>query len=76
MSSLFGPIELATRAKGQHFVPKTDPNIDLIARRAVYMAMGQGKESIEHQLAQHTDVSGVVVGDEARLRQIVNNLAG
>jgi osomolarity two-component system, sensor histidine kinase SLN1 len=37
--------------------------------------MGEQEEAIATHLRDHPDVEGVVIGDEARFRQIVNNLA-
>jgi osomolarity two-component system, sensor histidine kinase SLN1 len=46
-----------------------------MARRAAYLAMGESEESIKRRLEDDPDEFGMVVGDEMRLRQIVNNLA-
>lgn len=37
--------------------------------------MGESVQSIRDHITGHPDVDGVVVGDEARLRQIITNLA-
>lgn len=46
-----------------------------IARRAAYQAMGETRDGIARRLDEHKDEAGMVVGDEMRLRQIINNLA-
>lgn len=37
--------------------------------------MGARPEAILHHIKEHPDVSGIVLGDEVRLRQIITNLA-
>ena len=46
-----------------------------VARRSSYYAQKRPDAWIEQELADHPDEEGLVVGDEMRLRQIVNNLA-
>ena len=46
-----------------------------VARRASYYAQKRPDAWIEQELTDHPDEEGLVVGDEMRLRQIVNNLA-
>jgi hypothetical protein len=46
-----------------------------IARYAAYSATGETSEAIERHLEAYPDVDGVVMGDEARLRQVITNLA-
>ncbi|KAK7056490.1 hypothetical protein VNI00_003046 [Paramarasmius palmivorus] len=75
MRSLFLTIRMNTDAKKLKLIADLDPRIDLVARRAAYHAMGEQEEAIATHLREHPDVDGVVIGDEARFRQIVNNLA-
>ncbi|KAJ7509919.1 hypothetical protein B0H11DRAFT_1961525 [Mycena galericulata] len=75
MRSLFVPLQLATDSRGQEFVAHLDPNIDKVARRAAYQAMGENPETITQHMREHPEVAGVVIGDHVRLRQIVTNLA-
>ena len=46
-----------------------------VARRASYYAQKKPDAWIEQELTDHPEEEGLVVGDEMRLRQIVNNLA-
>ncbi|KAJ6581787.1 hypothetical protein B0H19DRAFT_1116492 [Mycena capillaripes] len=73
--SLFVPLQLATDSRGQEFVAHLDPDIDRVARRAAYQAMGESPGAISQHMKEHPEVSGVVTGDHVRLRQIVTNLA-
>ncbi|KAH8077880.1 hypothetical protein BXZ70DRAFT_1002843 [Cristinia sonorae] len=75
LRSLFIPLKLATDARGLEFVIDLDQSIDDIARRALYEAAGENKETIARRLAEITEEDGIVVGDETRLRQIITNLA-
>ncbi|PPQ64353.1 hypothetical protein CVT24_008422 [Panaeolus cyanescens] len=75
MQSLFVPLRLTTDARGLKLETDLDPNIDLVARKAAYEAMGESMESIRAHILEHPDVDGVVTGDENRLRQIITNLA-
>lgn len=75
MRSLFVPLQLATAARNLEFVTELDPAIDKIARCAAYCAMGETPKSIDKHLKAFPDVDGVVMGDEARLRQVITNLA-
>lgn len=75
MRSLFVPLRLAADARGLQFETYLDPNIDLVARRVSYEALGETKESIQKHLTEHPSMDGIVAGDEARLRQIITNLA-
>ncbi|EAU90389.2 hypothetical protein CC1G_00773 [Coprinopsis cinerea okayama7 len=75
MRSLFIPLQLATNARGLEFETDLDPNIDRLARALAYEAMGETPEHIRAHIEGHPDVDGIVVGDEARLRQIITNLA-
>ncbi|KAJ3994080.1 hypothetical protein F5050DRAFT_1576353 [Lentinula boryana] len=73
--SLFIPLQMATAQKGLTLHTQLDPDIDKVARRAAYRAMGEREDVIERHLKEHPDVDGVVVGDEARFRQIITNFA-
>ncbi|KAF8902397.1 hypothetical protein CPB84DRAFT_1678868 [Gymnopilus junonius] len=75
MRSLFVPLRLATDARGLEFEANLDPNIDKVARKAAYKAMGETDENIRRYIEQNPNVDGVVTGDETRLRQIITNLA-
>ncbi|PPQ93876.1 hypothetical protein CVT25_013585 [Psilocybe cyanescens] len=75
MRSLFVPLRLATDARGLKFETELDPNIDKVARKAAYMAMGESNEAIRKHIGENPNVDGVVTGDETRLRQIITNLA-
>ncbi|KAH9479237.1 putative histidine kinase 1 [Psilocybe cubensis] len=75
MRSLFVPLRLATDARGLKFETELDPNIDLVARKAAYKAMGESNEAIRKHIEETPNVDGVVTGDETRLRQIITNLA-
>jgi osomolarity two-component system sensor histidine kinase SLN1 len=46
-----------------------------VARRAAYEAMGESGDAISKHIKAHSQVDGVVAGDETRLRQIITNLA-
>ncbi|KAJ3743803.1 hypothetical protein DFH05DRAFT_1400075 [Lentinula detonsa] len=73
--SLFIPLQMATAQKGLTLHTQLDPDIDKVARRAAYRAMGEREDVIERHLKEHPDVDGVVIGDEARFRQIITNFA-
>ncbi|KAI0628055.1 hypothetical protein C8Q77DRAFT_1245956 [Trametes polyzona] len=75
LRSLFVPLQLATDARGLHFVTDLDKTIDEVARRALYEAMGETEDAISRRLLEKPDEDGIVVGDETRLRQIITNLA-
>ncbi|KAI8995219.1 hypothetical protein BD414DRAFT_234700 [Trametes punicea] len=75
LRSLFVPLQLATDARRLQFITDLDKNIDLVARHALYEAMGQTEDVIQRRLAENPDEDGIVVGDETRLRQIITNLA-
>ncbi|KAF5351333.1 hypothetical protein D9758_008026 [Tetrapyrgos nigripes] len=74
MRSLFIPLQIAADAKGLKLITNLDPNIDIVARCAAYKALGEKSETISKHLEDTPDRPGVVIGDEARLRQIVTNL--
>ncbi|KAG6829063.1 hypothetical protein H0H92_005837 [Tricholoma furcatifolium] len=75
MRSLFVPLRLTTDARGLEFETELDPRIDQIARHAAYKATGESDEAIRRHICDHPDLEGIVTGDEARLRQIITNLA-
>ena len=75
MRSLFVPLRLATDARGLSFVTDLDRNIDRVARRALYEAMGYTEADVVRKLAENPEEDGIVVGDETRLNQIITNLA-
>ncbi|KAE9396812.1 hypothetical protein BT96DRAFT_977262 [Gymnopus androsaceus JB14] len=75
LRSLFIPLQLATAQKGLTLETELDTNIDRVARCAAYRAMGEKEDVIQRHLAEYPDVDGVVIGDEARFRQIITNFA-
>ncbi|KAG6816144.1 hypothetical protein H0H87_008321 [Tephrocybe sp. NHM501043] len=75
MRSLFKPLSLEADAQGLIFETELDPKIDQIARVASYKALGEDAATIRKHMSDHPDVDGIVIGDEARLRQIITNLA-
>ncbi|KAL1740419.1 histidine kinase [Schizophyllum fasciatum] len=71
--SLIVPLEIATNARNLKFKVNVDPNIDKVARQAAYCALGKTPEEIgERDTTDQYD--GFVVGDQARLRQVITNL--
>ena len=72
--SALGSLELGARQKGLTLTSELDKNIDRIARRTALAANGSDTTTLASELAK-SDEDGVVVGDEMRLRQIINNLA-
>ncbi|OBZ73632.1 Histidine kinase 5 [Grifola frondosa] len=60
---------------GLGFVTDLDENVDSVARRALYEAMGMSAEAVSGRMKECEDEAGIVVGDETRLRQIITNLA-
>ncbi|THV02531.1 hypothetical protein K435DRAFT_653306 [Dendrothele bispora CBS 962.96] len=78
MRSMFLPLRLATNHRGLELITDLDMNIDEVARRAAYEALGEDSETIDRHLKDQPSGEsnwGMVVGDETRLRQIVTNLA-
>ncbi len=75
MRSLFVPLRLAADARSLEFVYDLDPNIDEVARYALYEARGENAEGIARLFSETSENIGLVVGDETRLRQIITNLA-
>ncbi|KAG6908899.1 hypothetical protein DXG01_002877 [Tephrocybe rancida] len=69
------PLRLETKARGLDFETELDPRIDQIARLASYKALDSDEERIRKHMSDFPNESGIVIGDEARLRQIVTNLA-
>ncbi|KAG8974906.1 hypothetical protein FRC05_006583, partial [Tulasnella sp. 425] len=70
------PLRLAAQARGQELVTELDSQIDIMARTALYRAKGMTEERIAQLLQDGDDEdSGLIVGDEHRLRQVVTNLA-
>ncbi|TFK48405.1 hypothetical protein OE88DRAFT_1713978 [Heliocybe sulcata] len=75
MRSLLVPLQLATNARNLELVTEFDENIDLVSRRAAYLAMGHQPDVVEKLVQEHPDEDGIVCGDETRFRQIITNLA-
>ncbi|KAJ3565704.1 hypothetical protein NP233_g7464 [Leucocoprinus birnbaumii] len=76
MQSLFIPLGLTTDARNLALETYLDPNIDIIARKAAYEALGeQDIDAIRRHIKENPNAPGVVTGDETRLRQVVTNLA-
>ncbi|KAH7098432.1 hypothetical protein BKA62DRAFT_773383 [Auriculariales sp. MPI-PUGE-AT-0066] len=65
LRSMFAPMKLAAEAKGLQAVLELDARVDIVARLAMTGAYPQ---------LDVEDGAGVVIGDEMRLRQIINNL--
>ena len=72
---MFVPLRMATDARGLEFITDLDESIDAVARRALYEAMGDDEAMVRKRLEEHPADTGIVVGDETRLRQIITNLA-
>ncbi|KAF5316686.1 hypothetical protein D9619_006725 [Psilocybe cf. subviscida] len=75
MKSLFVPLGVMAKTRNLTFESELDPSIDILARQASYKAMGAQSEAIRRHINEHPDVSGIVLGDEVRLRQIITSLA-
>ncbi|THH05365.1 hypothetical protein EW145_g4855 [Phellinidium pouzarii] len=73
--SILIPLQLAANARGLTLTVELDKRIDQLARRAGLAAQGLNAAEITAALAANVDDDGLVLGDEMRLRQIVNNLA-
>ncbi|SGZ17181.1 BQ5605_C020g09101 [Microbotryum silenes-dioicae] len=67
MNSIFGPLKLDAHARGLAFETALDLRIDDVAKRAMYPD-GANVEPI-------AEGDGWMMGDEMRLRQVINNLA-
>lgn len=74
-TTLYKSFTIPATHKGLTLTMDLDPIIDEAARRASYKALGLDTNAINRHLTEHPDVPGVVIGDEARVRQIVSNLA-
>lgn len=66
MRSIFGPLKLDANARGLELETSLDPRIDEVATKAAH-------QESECQLIG--EGSGIVMGDEMRLRQVINNRA-
>lgn len=66
MRSIFVPLKIDTNARGLSLETSLDTRIDEVARKAAYPEEEGG-------VVQEGD--GVMLGDEMRLRQVINNLA-
>ncbi|KAJ7580150.1 hypothetical protein C8J56DRAFT_962344 [Mycena floridula] len=75
MKTLYNTLNIPAAHKQLKFEMTLDPRIDQAARRSAYRSLGLNEDAIANHMAQFPDVPGIVVGDEARLRQIVSNLA-
>ncbi|KAL1693548.1 histidine kinase [Schizophyllum commune] len=71
--SLIVPLEIATNARNLRFKVNVDPNIDKAARHAAYRALGKTPEELDER-ERNDQYDGFVVGDQARLRQVITNL--
>jgi len=67
LRTLCVPLRMATDARGLELIVEMDPLIDQFARRAT----GESEDAIRSRPRD----PGIMVGDEMRLRQVVNNLA-
>ncbi|KAF9454372.1 hypothetical protein P691DRAFT_392673 [Macrolepiota fuliginosa MF-IS2] len=74
MRSLLMSPCMASDARGLIVETHLDPNIDIIARKAAYRALGENTENILKHIEVHPNIDGVVMGDEARLKQVVTHL--
>ncbi|KLO12174.1 hypothetical protein SCHPADRAFT_829937 [Schizopora paradoxa] len=75
INSMLVPLRLAAEARGQSLQIDLDKNIDSIARRAMHVAQGHDTAKMNKEMEENPDEDGLVVGDEMRLRQVINNLA-
>lgn len=66
MRSIFVPLRIDTNARGLLLETSLDPRIDEVARKAAF-------PEEDGAIVQEGD--GIMLGDEMRLRQVVNNLA-
>lgn len=66
MRSIFVPLRIDTNARGLQLETSLDPRIDEVARRAAF-------PEEDGAIVQEGD--GIMLGDEMRLRQVINNLA-
>ncbi|KAG8901544.1 hypothetical protein FRB99_005226 [Tulasnella sp. 403] len=69
------PLKMAADARGLQLLTELDSQIDIVARTALYIAKGETEECIAQKLKEDDEESGLVVGDEHRLRQVLTNLA-
>jgi len=67
MRSIFVPLKLDTHARGLDLETYLDPRIDQVAKYAAFPE--------ESQNGPVREAEGFMMGDEMRLRQIINNLA-
>lgn len=74
MRSMLVPLQLAANARELELITELDPQVDVFARAALYLARGMDPEAIKEQMKEEDEEGALVVGDEHRLRQIVTNL--
>ena len=74
MRSIFLPLRLTAQARNMSLDVDLDQNIDEVARRAMYAAAGDDRETAQHRMDTNPHELGLLVGDEMRLRQVVSNL--
>lgn len=65
MRSILEPLRIDATARGLTLETSLDMSIDAVAKRIAFPDLGN--ESVE-------EGEGIVLGDEMRLRQVVNNL--
>lgn len=66
MRSILEPLRIDATARGLTLETSLDLNIDAVAKRVA-------SPDLDHESVEEGD--GIVLGDEMRLRQVVNNLA-
>jgi len=77
LRSMFSPMKLAAEAKGLAAVLELDSRIDVVARAAALGTYGEDGMVVadgEKDGEPGEDQAANVIGDEMRLRQIINNL--
>ncbi|KZV87594.1 hypothetical protein EXIGLDRAFT_723615 [Exidia glandulosa HHB12029] len=80
IQSMFSPLKLAAEAKGVEAELYLDPRVDEVAREAARMRRVADGDEEKHERDDEKvgepgeEEAGIVIGDEMRLRQIVNNL--
>ncbi|KAG8928047.1 hypothetical protein FRC01_006537 [Tulasnella sp. 417] len=68
------PLQMATQARGQELITELDPQIDVMARTALYRAKTMSEERIAQLLQEDDEDAALILGDEHRLKQLVTNL--
>lgn len=75
MRSMLVPLQLTANARGLDLITTFDPQINVVAKLALQSARALSEDNAKKGLLLEDDEdSGLVLGDEHRLRQIVTNL--